>query len=73
MNCFIDGLKGIWFTLPKGEDMNLELTPEMITAWGEKWGESYLRRLKPEQRLAGLKPEELDMMESYLKQRHKDN
>jgi hypothetical protein len=79
---FIDGLKGIWFTLPKGEDMNLELTPEMITAWGEKWGESYLHRLKPEQRLAGLnpeqrlaglKPEELDMLESYLKQRHKKN
>ena len=70
---FIDGLKGIWFALPKGEDMNLELTPEMLTAWGDKWGESYLRRLKPEQRLAGLKPEELDILESYLKQRHKQH
>ena len=58
LRSFIDGLKGLWFTLPKGEDMNLELTPEQITAWGEKWGKSYLTHLKPEQRLAGLKPEE---------------
>ena len=88
---FIDGLKGIWFTLPKGEDMNLELTPELLTAWGEKWGESYLSHLKPEQRLAGLKPEErlaglnpkeilaalkteqLDVLETYLKQRHQQH
>jgi hypothetical protein len=49
--------------------MNFELTPEMITAWGEKWGKSYLAHLKPEERLAGLKPEELEVLESYLKQR----
>jgi hypothetical protein len=30
-----------------------------------------LRRLKPEQRLAGLNPEQLEVLESYLKQRHK--
>lgn len=59
LQAFIDGLKGIWFALPKGEDMNLELTPELITAWGEKWGKSYLAHLKPEERLAGLKPEEI--------------
>ncbi len=59
--------------------MNLELTPELLTAWGEKWGKSYLAHLKPEERLAGLKPEQilaglkpeqLDvLLESYLKQR----
>jgi hypothetical protein len=58
LKSFLDGLKGIWFTLPKGEDMNFELTPEMITAWGEKWGKSYLSHLKPEERIAGLKPEQ---------------
>ncbi len=56
---FLDGLKGIWFTLKKGDDMNLELTPELITAWGEKWGKSYLAHLKPEERLVGLKPREI--------------
>ncbi len=75
---YINGLKGLWFTLPKGEDMNLDLTPELITAWGEKWGKSYLAHLKPEERLAGLKPEErlaglnpeeLNRLEIYLKQR----
>jgi hypothetical protein len=35
---FLDGLKGTWFALNKGDDMNLELTPEQITAWGEEMG-----------------------------------
>ncbi len=58
LQTFINGLKGLWFTLPKGEDMNIELTPEQITAWGEKWGKSYLAHLNPEERLAGLNPEQ---------------
>ncbi len=29
---FIEGLKGLWFTLKKGEDKMVELTPEQITA-----------------------------------------
>ena len=67
LKSFLDGLKGIWFALPKGEDMNLELTPELLTAWGEKWGKSYLAHLSIEEAvehfgkqefLSHLKPEE---------------
>ncbi len=59
LKSYLNGLKGIWFTLPKGEDMNLDLTPELITAWGEKWGKSYLAHLKPEEILSNFKPEEI--------------
>ncbi len=37
--------------------MNMELTPELISKWGEQWGKSYIAHLKPEERLVGLKPE----------------
>ncbi len=57
LRCFLDGLKGLWFTLKKGDDMNMELTPELISKWGEQWGKSYIAHLQPKEFFAGLKPE----------------
>ncbi len=62
LKCFLDGLKGLWFTLKKGDDMNMELTPELISKWGEQWGKSYMANLKPEEIFAGLKPEDKQEM-----------
>ncbi|EDN70526.1 hypothetical protein BGP_3793 [Beggiatoa sp. PS] len=63
---FIAGLKSFWFFL-KGDNMKIELTPEMVMEMGKEWGDVYLSGMpaeevlchfEPQQRLAGLTPAE---------------
>ena len=43
--------------------MQIDLTPEYITELGKIWGEAFLTNIPVEQRLAGLKPE--DVVRNY--------
>jgi hypothetical protein len=47
---FILGLKGLWFT-DKGDDMNLEMTPEQVAELGKLWGDAFLSSLSVEELL----------------------
>lgn len=59
LECFLTGLWKYWF-YDRGEtDMSIELTPEEVTKIGKMWGDSYLSMLNTEERLAGLKPQEV--------------
>jgi hypothetical protein len=51
---FILGLKGLWFT-DKGDDMNLEMTPEQVAQLGKIWGDAFLSSLSVEELLENIK------------------
>jgi len=50
--------------------MKTELTPEKISEIGKMWTDAILAGMTPEERLAGLKPEEI---EAYLRKLRKKN
>ncbi|MBP8000845.1 MAG: hypothetical protein KA314_16410 [Chloroflexi bacterium] len=54
---FLVGLRQYWFT--GDTEMSAELTAEKVMALGEKWIQLMLQTLSPEERLAGLRPEDV--------------
>jgi len=56
---FLTGLWKYWFDDIGESEMSIELTPEEVTKIGKMWGKSYLSMLNVEERLAGLKPQDV--------------
>lgn len=56
---FLSGLWRHWFNDQKEDDMTLDMTPEQLTKMGEMWGEVFLNELTIEERLAGLKSQDI--------------
>jgi hypothetical protein len=57
LESILSGLWQFWIVL-KGDEMNIQLTPEQMAEMGQLFGEGFLSTLSPEKRLMGLKPEE---------------
>ncbi|ETR68522.1 MAG: hypothetical protein OMM_10443 [Candidatus Magnetoglobus multicellularis str. Araruama] len=45
------GLINIWYGKIKGEQMNIEMTPESVMKVGKIWGDAFLSTLTTEERL----------------------